>query len=152
MMNRKSLYVAALLLSVSLTACGKKEEPSTVTTSTPAPAPEPAGVTVGSINLGKAVGADKKITTPAEAFAKGDTIYASVDTSGSGTSTLKAKWTYAKGGQTTTVNEESQTIVATGPATTEFHIQKPDGWPPGDYRVELFLDDKLIGTKDFKVT
>jgi len=153
-MNRKSLYVSGMLLLILLTGCGPKEETSTTVTPDPtlAPAPEPAGVTAGSITLGKAVGPDKKITTPAETFAKGDTIYAAVDTTGSGTATLQAKWTYVKGAETTPVNEESQTIMPTGPATTEFHIQKPGGWPAGDYRVEIFLDDKSIGVKEFKVT
>jgi hypothetical protein len=154
MMTRKSLYVTGMLLLILLSACGSKEEPATTVTPAPAPAPapEPAGVSAGSITLGKAVDADKKITTPSEAFAKNDTIYASVDTTGSGTATLKAKWTYMKGAETTTVNEESQTIMPTGPATTEFHIQKPGGWPAGDYRVEVFLDDKSVGVKDFKVS
>jgi len=102
--------------------------------------------------VGKAIGPDKKITAPVESFAKGDTIYASVDTTGTGTATLKAKWTYKKGDQTTVVNEESQTINASGPATTEFHVSKPGGWPAGDYQVELFLDDKPIGMKMFTVT
>jgi len=153
-MNRKSLFVFGTLLLMLVTACGPKEETSTTVTPepAPAPAPEPAGVTAGSITLGKAVGSDKRVSTPSETFSKGDTIYASVDTSGSGTSTLKAKWTYLKGGEKTSVNEESQTIVSTGPATTEFHIQKPGGWPAGDYEVEVFLDDKSIGVKGFKVS
>ena len=152
-MTRKSLSVLSTLLLILLTACGKKEEPAATATPEPAPAaaPAPAGVTAGSITLGKGIDADKKITAPADTFAKNDTIYASVNTEGSGTSTLKAKWTYVKGGQTTVVNEESQTIVANGPASTEFHIRKPDGWPTGNYTVEFFLDDKSIGVKEFKV-
>ena len=91
------------------------------------------------------------MSAPVEAFAKGDTIYASVETTGTGTATLKAKWTYKKGDQTTAVNEESQTITPAGPATTEFHISKPGGWPAGQYQVEVFLDDKPIGVKNFTV-
>lgn len=152
-MSKKSLYVLCALLIMVAASCGSKNEPPAAPTKEPAPAaaPEPAGVTAGTITLGKAVGPDKKITTPAETFAKGDTIYASVDTNGSGSAVLKAKWTYSKGGQSTTVNEEPQPIMPTGPATTEFHISKPDGWPIGDYKVEVFLDDKSVGTKSFTV-
>lgn len=117
----------------------------------PAPAPAPAAVSVVGINLGKAIGADKKVTTPTEAFAKSDTIYAVVDTTGSGNATLKAKWTYHKGDKTAPVSESSQTISATGPAASEFHISKPDGWPAGDYQVEITLDDKPAGIKKFTV-
>jgi hypothetical protein len=44
-----------------------------------------------------------------------------------------------------------ETIMPTGPATTEFHISKSDGWPAGDYQVEIFLDDRAIGTRSFTV-
>ena len=56
------------------------------------------------------------------------------------------------GGDMTVVNEESRTIMPAGPATTEFHISKPDGWPSGDYQVEVFLDDMSVGVKNFKVS
>jgi hypothetical protein len=52
----------------------------------------------------------------------------------------------------TVVNEDPpQTIMPTGPATTEFHVSKPGGWPAGEYQVEVFLDDKTVGKKTFTV-
>jgi hypothetical protein len=152
-MKQKCLSALFACILLLLTGCSKSEEPATPVTPepAPAPAPAPAGVTAGSINLGKSVDSDKRIGAPMETFAKGDTIYVTVDTTGTGSATLKAKWTYTKGGQTTVVKEDSQTITATGPATSEFHISKPDGWPAGDYQVELWLDDKSIGTKTFTV-
>jgi hypothetical protein len=154
-MSKKCVFALSALFLILFTSCGKKEEttPAAVpdAATAPAPAPPPAGVQAGTIGLGKAIGPDKKVTTPAEAFAKGDTFYASVDTTGTGTAMLKAKWTYHKGGQTTVVEEQSQTINPTGPATTEFHVSKPGGWPAGEYQVELFLDDKPIGMRSFTV-
>ena len=151
-MSMKPWYILASLL-IALAGCSKKEEPQTTAppATAPAPAPEPAGVSAGPITLGKAIGSDKKVTTSADTFAKSDTIYASVETTGSGTSTLKAKWTFSKGGQSTIVKEDSQTIMPTGPATSEFHISKPDGWPVGEYQFELALDDKPAGVKSFAV-
>jgi hypothetical protein len=152
-MSKKCLYALSTLLLILLTACGKKEEPPA---SAPAPAAEPAplpvGISAGTISLGKAVGPDKKVSAPVEVFAKADTIYASIETTGAGSATLKARWTYRKGDQTAVVNEESQPITPTGPATTEFHISKPGGWPTGPYQVELFLDDKSVGVKNFTVS
>jgi hypothetical protein len=149
---------ALLAIAVAgITACSKEAPPppppaAKVEAQAPAPAPSaPAAVTVTSINLGKAIGPDKKVTAPTDSFAKGDTIYAAVDTAGSGDATLKAKWTYHKGDKTAVVDESTQTIKATGPATTEFHVSKPDGWPAGDYQVELTLNDKPAGTKKFSV-
>ncbi len=62
-----------------------------------------------------------------------------------------AKWSFSKDGKTVPVKEESATLNATGPATTEFHISKPDGWPAGDYQVEILVDGKSAATKSFKV-
>ncbi len=142
--------LAALMLTLG--GCGKKSEaPPTASTPAPAATAAPAGVTVSAITLGNALGANKKVTSPADSFGTKDTIYASVDTSGAGTAALKAKWTYLKGGKEALVKEDTQTIAPSGPATSEFHVSKPDGWPTGDYRVEVFVADNPAGTKNFTV-
>lgn len=143
---KKALYATglAVLLALTISACSKKPAPPSTPTT-------PAVVTVKAVTLGKAIGADKRVTAPASSFAKSDTIYAAVETDGSGTATLKARWTYHKGDKVTVVNENSQTLAATGPAVTEFHISKPDGWPIGDYQVEVFLNDSSVGTQKFVV-
>ena len=159
MLSKLRLIAVGAASVVVLVACGKKEPaPAPAPTPAPmpaapapAPAPVPAGVTVSSVSLGKAVGADKKVTAASDTFAKGDTIYASVDTTGSGSATLAAKWVYTKDGKTVPVKEDTATISATGPATSEFHISKPDGWPVGTYQVDVTLDGKPAATKSFKV-
>jgi hypothetical protein len=159
MMQTRILLPLVLSAALALVACGKKEEPKpapqtkapTTTTPAPSPAPAPAGITVSSVTAGKAVGADKKITAPTESFSKDDTMYVSIDTTGSGTAKLDAKWTYRKGDQVALVKEETMTINASGPATNEFHVSKPDGWPAGDYEVEVILDGKPAGSKKLTV-
>jgi hypothetical protein len=145
--------------SIVLAACGKKEPPPppppppapAPAPAPPPPPPPPAGVTLSSVSLGKAVGADKRVSAATEVFAKGDTIHASIDTTGAGSATVLAKWSFSKDGKTVPVKEESATINATGPATTEFHISKPDGWPAGDYQVEILVNGKTAATKSFRV-
>ncbi len=153
---KKILAFVVLSASVlALSSCGKKEEARPVETpasSTTTPMPSaPAGIAVSTITLAKSIGADKKATDATDRFSPKDTIYATVDTSGTGTARLKAKWTYRKNGQETLVKEDVQTISPSGPATSEFHVSKPDGWPAGDYRVEIFVGDSSAGVKDFSV-
>ena len=152
-----SLIAVALAGSIVLAACGKKEEAPppapVVTTPAPAPAPvatpAPAPVAVASVDLGTAVGPDQKVTSPTTTFGPKDTIYAAVSTTGMAPSaTLNAKWTYQDG---QTVNDSSQTIAPNGPAVTTFHISKPDGWPAGNYKVEIALNGGPVASKDFSV-
>lgn len=152
-----SLIAVALAGSLVLAACGKKEEAPppapVVTTPAPAPAPvmtpAPAVVAVASVDLGTGVGPDQKVTSPTTTFGPKDTIYAAVSTTGTSPSaTLNAKWTYQDG---QTVNDSSQTIAPSGPAVTTFHISKPDGWPAGNYKVEIALNGSPVASKDFSV-
>lgn len=155
-MNNALRLLALALVAAGLVACQKEPAPTpppktTAPVPAPAPTPAPAAVSVSAANLGSAVGADKKVTQAKESFAKNDTIHVSVDTAGSGTATLKARWTYLHEGKPVPVKEDTQTIEATGPSTTEFHVSKPDGWPLGDYQVEVLLNDQVVQTKKFTV-
>lgn len=143
----------ALLLALAIVACGKKESPPPAAPpATQATQPAaPAEVSVSAVKLGNAIEADKRVTAPSTNFAKTDTIYAVVETQGSGTMTLKAKWTFHKDDKVATVNENSQTIAASGPAVNEFHVSMPAGWPAGDYQVEIFANDKSVGVNKFTV-
>ncbi|MBN8727160.1 MAG: hypothetical protein J0H15_05580 [Xanthomonadales bacterium] len=163
---RSSLtLMLAMAGALALAACGKKEEPAPPATTpppaqtTPPPAqtpPPPAeqppagqAVTVTSVDLGTDVGSDQRVTSPKTDFAPNDTIYAAVTTSGtSDNAVLHAKWSFQDG---QTVNESSQTIAPNGSAVTSFHISKPDGWPAGNYKVEISLDGQVVATKDFTV-
>ena len=73
--------------------------------------------------------------------------------SGSGNSEQAATQSQSttKDGKTVPVKEEVLNVETTGPATHELHISKPDGWPVGDYTVEVMQDDKVVQTKKFSV-
>ena len=166
-MSIKSVHAAlavAAAISLTLAACGKQEEPPQAQpapppvsmpappAAEPAPPPvAPAGVAVAAVTLGNAIGADKKVAAVTDTFAAGDTLYASIDTTGTGTATLAAKWSYRQGEQVALVKEDTMTISTTGPATHEFHVSKPDGWPAGDYEVEIVLNGKPAGSRKFVV-
>lgn len=156
-METRILCAWLVSTALAIAACGKKEEPAPAPTPAPAPsvesapAPAPAGIAVSSVTAGSAIGADKKVTVATDSFAPTDTMYVSVNTTGSGTANLSAKWTYHKGGKVAVVQEDSMSVDSTGPATHEFHVSKPDGWPAGDYQVEVILDGQSAGTKKLTV-
>ncbi len=153
--SRQTVFLLGLCLALIFAACGKSEPPPAPRATAPPPAapmtPPPAApaVTVTTVELGNQIGADKRVKQQITSFAPKDTIYATVVTNGSAPSaTLTAKWTYQDG---QVVNESTQTIAPTGPAATEFHISKPDGWPAGTYKVEVSLNGRSTGTKEFEV-
>jgi hypothetical protein len=158
--NRLSLVLATVLVgSVALAGCKKKEEPAATPPAAetpapapapaePAPAPAPAAATVSTVDLGNAIGADNKISTPVTTFATSDKIYASVASDGPSPAKLTAKWSHVDSNQT--VHEESKDVPA-GAQLTQFEISKPDGWPTGKYKLEVSLDGNVVQTKDFEV-
>ncbi len=152
-MNKVTLaMLSALALGVA--GCGKKPAAPTPTVAPPpvtTPVPAPAGVTVTNLTIGNAVDADKKAAGSSTTLGQSDTFYVSIDTTGSGTANLRARWTYQPAGDATVVKEEALTINATGPATSEFHVDKPDGWPAGEYQVEAFVNDVPAGSRRFTV-
>ena len=98
-----------------------------------------------------AIGADGRIPSSDQktTFAPRDTVYVSVvtDKPPAG-ATLSARWTY-EDGQLVSENRESLTSAARN--ATEFHISKPDGWPPGRYQVEIALNGQPAGSREFEV-
>ncbi|HEV8695469.1 MAG TPA: hypothetical protein VGQ93_15005 [Lysobacter sp.] len=162
-MNRNRIphaLLVALLGIVALAGCKKKEEPMPAATTpppattAPAPAPMPATASVVAVDLGNAVGADMRVSTPASTFKPKDTIYVSIGTSTSDPvasvpGKLGVKWSHVDSNQV--VNEESRDITFTGTGATEFHIAKPDGWPTGKYKVEVSLDGMPVQSRDFEV-
>jgi hypothetical protein len=155
---------AALVAALALAGCKKKEEavptpPPAAETPAPAPAePAPAPVaataTVASVDLGSAIGADKKVTAAAASFKPKDTIYASVSTSTSDPAAtvatkLGAKWTFQDG---QTVHEDpAADVQATNGGVTAFQISSPKGFPEGKYKVEVTQDGNVVQTKEFDV-
>lgn len=149
--NQRWYLLPILCLALALAAsCAKKaEDASTTTTSSTEAIPTPAVVTVTAVDLGKTVGADKRVTDPTTSFAPKDVIYATVLTSGSSSnSVLKARW-LAPDGQV--IEETEQVIAPTGEAATEFHIGKPDGWPAGKYKLEVLLDGQPVQSVEYEV-
>lgn len=150
----------SLLAGLVLAGCGGGEAPAT----TPPPAaPAPAAsataaspaaaVTVTSVDIGPELAPGGRTTRPAIRFAPGDTIHAvasiaAPDTGAPHTGRLVARWTYGDGQP---VAETGHDFGFSGQATVYFSVAHPGGWPPGDYRLEVFLDGELVQTRGFEV-
>jgi hypothetical protein len=102
-------------------------------------------LTVTTVDLGNAIGADNRISMPMTSFAKTDTIHASVATDGPG-GNLTGKWTMGD----KVVDTQSKTVAA-GPQVTEFSISKPGGWPLGHYKLEVSSDGNVLQTREFDI-
>ena len=166
-MNRTLIptaLAAALVAILAVAGCKKKDETAatppatTPAATTPAPMPEtpppattvppaaaPASLTVTTLDLGNAIGADNHIAAPTTSFSTKDTIHASVATDGPG-GNLSAKWTMGD----KVVDTQDKTVAA-GPQVTEFSISKPDGWPAGHYTLQVSANGNVVQSRDFEV-
>ena len=152
MRTRFPLAAFAALSALTVLACRKEEELPPADSVAAAPAPPPAA-TVTTIETGKHIGADMRITDTASTFAPRDTLFVSVITSNAtGSNTLKGVLSF-QGGKV--VDSATQVIAAPttpgGPSVTELHWVKPSGWPVGDYTVEIWLDGQSAGTRTLTV-
>jgi hypothetical protein len=161
-MNRNPLpavLATALVGVLAIAGCKKHDETAAVPPAnepaattpaplpeTPPPAPAPAtALTVTTLDLGNAIGADNHIAAPMTSFGTKDTIHASVATDGPG-GNLTAKWTMGD----KVVDTQDKTVAA-GPQVTEFSISKPDGWPAGHYTLQVSANGNVLQSRDFDV-
>lgn len=150
---------AALFATLALAGC-KKNTPAPDTAMTPPPAmtepappaaPMPAetAVSVTSVTLGTAAGADKTIAMPMTSFAASDPIIVSIATNGAASNVgIAAKLVYQDG---QTAGEQSQTINTTGMETTNITFTNANGWPTGSYTAEVSVNGTQAQTTPFTV-
>lgn len=146
--NTRVLIGPFLALAVAA-ACSKAAAPPPSPWAGP-PTTVAVPLKVTDVELGRALDVDKRISDKTDSFKPTDTIYVSITTEGSSPGArLAAHWTYQDG---QVVKHDELSIAPTGKASTEFHIAKPEGWPAGDYKVEVMLEGASAGTKSFKVS
>ena len=152
--RRAAALASALIVSAVVAACNKKNEGAVVDTTsvgtqTATVSVDTTPIRVSDIQVGKAVGTDKKVANQTTTFAVRDTMYVAVVTDGAAKDAkVSTKWTY----NGKTVKEDSQTISPTGgESVTEFHMDKKTAWPKGKYTVEVTLNGVSAGTKDVEV-
>ncbi len=161
----QTALIAALLGSVALVGCKKKEEstdsnaaPAATAPAEPAPAPmtgapppmaEAAAVSVSAVTVGKTAATDKSVATAA-LFAPKDDVIVSVKTDGAANNVnVGAKLTFQDG---QVAGEQNATLNTSGAETTNVTFKNAKGWPAGKYRAEVTVDGKAAGTpQEFEV-
>ena len=107
-------------------------------------------VDIESLDLGRTVGADGKITDKTDEFRPSDTIIAVVETDDNQAGKeLLARWTYGDNNQV--VLEQRQTVVTGSDARTTFRLTKPTAWPTGTYHVRILYNGKEVKSEEFTV-
>jgi hypothetical protein len=102
---------------------------------------------VSTIQLGRSINTDNTVANHTTTFGPHDTVYVSVQMAGSGSATLGVRWTYMG----RVVGEPKKQVSFRGGGATEFHLQNAGGFPPGEYTVEVLLNDQPAGSRDFRV-
>lgn len=154
--------LAALLATVALAGCKKKEDtadnnaqPAAPVATAPAEpaAPQPmtaaAPVSVSAVTVGKTAAADKSVA-PVALFAPKDIIIVSFRTDGTANNVnTGVKLTYQDG---QVAGEKTQALNTSGPDTTNVTFENANGWPVGKYRAEVTVDGQAAGTpQEFEV-
>ncbi len=160
----QTALLTALLGSVALVGCKKKEEstdsnaaPAVTAPAETAPAPmtgapppmSEAAVAVSSVSVGKTAAADKSVA-PAALFAPKDDVIVSVRTDGAANNVnVGAKLTFQDG---QVAGEQNATLNTSGAETTNITFKNANGWPAGKYRAEVMVDGRAAGTpQEFEV-
>ena len=147
-MHRTLTRFATILLFTCFAIACSRTETTRTETAQPAASPAQGSVRVADIAIGRSINADKTVMDKADTFAPADTIYVSIKTDGAAQGAkLQTRWSF----NDKVVEESSEMISPTGPAVTEFHLSKPDGWPVGNYKIEVLLNGAPAGSKSFEV-
>lgn len=148
----KRTLAGGLLL---LAGCGQAPVPAVA----PAAATPPAAIIatpstavhVSSVELGNALAADQRVLQPMIEFAPSDTFHATVTLAGHDAAVhrLGVEWTHLDSRQR--VFAEHKLLSVAGNLATTFRLSKPDVWPPGQYRLQVMLDDHPVQARLFEV-
>jgi hypothetical protein len=140
-LRKAALILAAAILAAAALSC------ATV------PPPARHRVRVTGIDIGRSLDINDRVSRRTSAFDAADAaVYLSVRLVGPAyAASLRTRW-IGSGGQV--LDDETMPHIRLSPheeLTVPCKISK-EGWPPGTYRVEVFLNDFEAGEKSFHVT
>jgi hypothetical protein len=102
---------------------------------------------VATLQLGRTLNSDNTVANITTRFKMGDSIYAAALTNETGASTITARWSF----NGRVVSDTDKKVSYKGQAATAFEFKSADGFPPGDYKVEILVDGQPAVERDFRV-
>ena len=156
--NRMSYALAiALVGTIAIAGCKKKEEPVVAPPAAVEPAPVPAEpapapmpVSATSVTVGNMAAADKSVAAVGM-FGVKDKIIVSVKTDAAtpANAAIDAKLTFQDG---QVAGQQTATVVAGGVDTTNIEFSNTNAWPAGKYKVDVTLNGQPVGmTQEIEV-
>lgn len=145
MMNRM-MTMGLLTLTLAL-GCGKKEEPATDPSTTVQTAAQPA---VTAITFTRGIDSSNNPVATTNNFNARDTIYAVVDVTNTEAGTpIEGRWFHVSSDQQ--VNTNTVNTTSAGSHKIPLFISRPDAWPTGDYRLDVYINGMMQKSQSFKV-
>lgn len=106
-----------------------------------------APLELANIQTGRSLNQDNSIASISTLFKPNETIYVSVQTTGSAPGTIGVKWKY----QGRVIDEPTKQVDPSGPASTSFQLQNSGGFPEGEYSVDILINGQQVGSRNFRV-
>lgn len=100
-----------------------------------------------AVLLGNSLAGDNLVAHDAATFARGDTLHASVLSTGAHQGLrLSARWLGPDGA---VIADTAQPLVPTAATATTFTLSNPQAWPPGEYRLQVSVNGQPGPTRKF---
>ena len=150
-MNLVRLQSASVIAALSLVivGCNQAQREKTDSAAGAVESNVRTALSVIDVDMGRHVDAERKISDKTDDFAPSDTIFASVHTSGTATSSaVVGRWTFQDG---SVVDEKTDNVTTNGDARTVFFIARPSGLTRGRYTLHVLVDGKEVRSKDVEV-
>jgi hypothetical protein len=144
-----AILLIGLILALAVSGCGKKEEPKPPVQQPVQTAPPPAP-SVASVTLAKGVNVTWDAVDAGAQFKPTDRVNALVKTENAvAGNLLGVRWQYLKTNQL--VKADSIALKQNGPNSSSFFIERAKGLPPGEYRVDVYLNGAMAKSASFSV-
>lgn len=140
------------LVALALVACDRPSLKRNADAAESSVAVAPPAPTIATIEMGRQAGPTLRVTELATTFTSRDTMYVAVVTNNAASdSELSARWSFQDG---SVVDSSSQNIAretGSSSSVTQFRVMRDKGWPVGGYTVDIWMNDMLVGTRQFEV-